>query len=288
MPPSSHPAPAPGNNAHARIRGVLPILLLSASLYAADPPSIPIWPGDTTVDKEESFIGPNDTLRRIRNVNRPSITPMLAPSDKATGAAVIILPGGGFRHLAIDKEGYDVARWLNTMGVAGFVVKYRLTPTGKDSPADRAEAKQNGVADTRAAIRMVRARAKEWNLDAAKIGVIGFSAGGYHAAAAARKFTAENRPDFAICIYPAAPEQLDYAADTPPVFLVHADDDRLAAGDNSVKIYLALKQAKVPAEMHIFARGGHGFGMVKSGAPTDTWTDRLTEWMTGLQLLKRR
>lgn len=264
-----------------------PFLLLAAALTAADPPPIPIWPEDTAASREESFVGPNDTLRRIRNVNRPSITPMLPASEKATGAAVIVLPGGGFRHLAIDKEGYDVARWMNTLGVAGFVVKYRLTPTGKDSPQDRDEAKRSGVADTREAIRIVRARAKEWNIDAKRIGVIGFSAGGYHAASSARMFTPENRPDFVACIYPAAPEQLDFPAGTPPMFLVHADDDRLAAGANSVRIYMALKEAKIPAEMHIFARGGHGFGMVKSGAPTDGWTDRLQEWMSGLGLLKR-
>ncbi len=263
------------------------ILIAAASLFAADPPGLPIWPGDTAADREESFIGPNDTHRRIRNVNRPSITPLLADPAKATGAAIVILPGGGFRHLAIDKEGFDLARWLNTLGVAGFVVKYRVTPVGRDSPADRDEAKQSGVADTREAIRLVRARAREWNLDPKRIGVIGFSAGGYHAASAARKFTAENRPDFAACIYPAAPEQLDYPADAPPVFLVHADDDRLAAGANSVKIYLALKEAKVPTEMHIFAKGGHGFGMTKSGAPTDGWTDRFQEWMGGMGLLRR-
>jgi acetyl esterase/lipase len=263
------------------------ILLIPAAALAAGPAAIPIWPNDPTPDQEQTRIGPGDNVRRIANVTRPTITPFLPEPGKATGAGVIILPGGGFRHLAIDKEGHDVAKWLNTMGVAGFVVRYRVMPAGKDSAEDREAAKAAGVKDTLEAIRLVRARAAQWKLDARRIGVMGFSAGGYHAASAAVQGGGENRPDFAVCVYPASPENLDFKADAPPVFLAHADDDRLAAGDHSVRIYLALKKAKIPAELHIFSKGGHGFGMEKRGMPTDTWTARLQEWMSGLGLLAR-
>lgn len=260
-------------------------LSLLTPLFAAllNAESLPIWPHDPAPSREETRIGPGDAVRRISNVTRPTLDPVLPPPAQANGAALIVLPGGGFRHLAIDKEGYDVARWLNTLGVAGFVVRYRVS----DAAAAREEAKRNGVADTREAIRIVRAHAAQWKLDPKRIGVIGFSAGGYHAAAASLKFTPENRPDFAACIYPAAPEDLKYSADAPPMFLAHADDDRLAPKDNSVRIYQALKEAKVPAELHIFSRGGHGFGMVKSGTPTDRWTDRFQEWMQDSGLLRR-
>lgn len=261
-------------------------VLLAPAMYA-EPGVIPLWPDDPTPDQEQTRIGPGDNVRRIANVTRPTITPFLPPAEKATGTGVIILPGGGFRHLAIDKEGHDVAKWLNSLGVAGFVVRYRVTPAGKDSPQDRETAKKLGVKDTLESIRVVRSRAAEWKLDANRIGVLGFSAGGYHAASAALQFTAGNRPDFAVCIYPASPEVLDFKPGGPPVFLAHADDDRLAPGDHSVRIYLALKKAKIPAEMHIFSKGGHGFGMDKRGMPTDTWTARLQEWMNGLGLLAR-
>jgi acetyl esterase/lipase len=263
------------------------IFVMTASLYAADPAGIPIWPNDSAPDREGIEVGPKDTVRRVHDVTRPTITPFLPPKDKANGAAVLVFPGGGWRILAIDKEGYDVARWLNTLGVAGFVVKYHVTPTGKNTPADRAEYKDLGVKDCLEAIRIVRSRAKEWGIDPKKIGVVGFSAGGYHAARTAIEFTAENRPDFAAPIYPAVPEKLEFPANSPPLFLVAADDDRLAPSANSVPIYLAAKKAKVPAEMHIFVKGGHGFGMAKSGAPTDTWTERFRDWMAGLGLLTR-
>lgn len=248
---------------------------------------IPIWPDANLPDREGIQIGPNDNIRRVHDVTRPTITPFLPPAGKANGAAVIVLPGGGWRILAIDKEGYDVAKWLNTLGVAGFVVKYRVMATGKTAAADRDEAKRNGVLDSLEAIRIVRSRAKEWGLDPKKIGVTGFSAGGYHAAYAAMQFNSENRPDFAAPIYPAVPEKLDVPTNAPPIFLVAADDDRLTAAGNSVPIYLAFKTAKIPAEMHIFAKGGHGFGMTKSGAPTDSWPERFADWMAGLGVLKR-
>lgn len=256
-------------------------------LCAAEPQAIPLWPNDPAPDKESIRIGPNDEHRRVINVTRPTITPMLAAPGNANGAAVIILPGGAWRHLAIDKEGNDVAKWLNTLGVAGFVVRYRVMLQDQTTPADLERVRGLGFTDTQEAIRMVRARAAEWKIDPKRIGVIGFSAGGYFAAAAAARYGPENRPDFAVCVYPAAPADLKFPADAPPMLLIHADDDRLAPKDNSIKIYLALKEAKIPAELHIFARGGHGFGMPKQNAPTDNWTERMRDWMSAAGLLKR-
>jgi acetyl esterase/lipase len=256
-------------------------VILAWALLAADPAGFPIYPNDARPDREQSRIGPNDNHRRIAGITRPTITPVLPA--KGNGAAVLILPGGGFRHLAIDKEGFAVARWLNTQGIAGFVVKYRTMTPDQSSNADRDAARKAGVEDTLEAIRLIRARAAEFKLDPARIGVMGFSAGGYHAANAALHFKdAANRPDFAVCVYPAVPEDLTVPSNAPPVLLLHADDDRLSPAANSVPIYLALKKAGIPAAMHIFSKGGHGFGMEKSGAPTDSWTDRAADWLQGL------
>jgi acetyl esterase/lipase len=261
-------------------------VLFLAPVFAADPATIPIWPDDSTPSKETYRIGPNDQIRRVIDVTRPTLAPMLPPEGKGNGAAVLVLPGGGFRHLAIDKEGHDVGRWLNSLGVAAFVIRYRVMRTGKDSPADRDEAQRSGFRDVQEALRIVRSRAKEWKIDPRKIGVIGFSAGGYHAAMAASHYTAENRPDFALCIYPAAPANIEFPEDAPPLFLLAADDDRLEPRLHAVPIYVAAKKAKIPAELHIVGRGGHGFGMVKSNAPTDTWIDRAQEWLTDRGLLR--
>jgi acetyl esterase/lipase len=266
---------------------LLALLLAAASLYAADPAGIPIWPKDNLPDREGVEAGPKDTIRRVHDVTRPTLTPFLAPKDKANGTAVLVLPGGGWRILAIDKEGYDVARWLNTLGVSAFVVKYRVMATGKTAPQDRDEAKQVGVRDCLEAIRIVRSRAKEWGVDPKKIGVVGFSAGGYHAASTALKYDGENRPDFVAPIYPAVPESLDFRQGGPPMFLVAADDDHLTPAANSIPIYLAAKKAGISAELHIFNKGGHGFGMAKNGTPTDTWTDRFRDWMTASGFLPR-
>jgi acetyl esterase/lipase len=263
------------------------LFVFAVSLYAADPAGIAIWPNDFNADREGIEVGPKDSIRRVHDVTNPTITPFLPPKDRANGTAVLIFPGGGWRILAIDKEGNDVARWLNTIGVAGFVVKYRVMPTGKNTPADRTEYKDLGVKDCLEAIRIVRSRASEFGIDPKKVGVVGFSAGGYHAARTAINFSAGNRPDFAACIYPAVPESLEFPANSPPLFLVAADDDKLTPSANSVPIYLAAKKSAVPAEMHIFAKGGHGFGMAKSGAATDTWTERFRDWMAGLGLLTR-
>lgn len=272
---------------------------LAATAFATEPKVIPLWPGAAPGSEgwnyeETETIGPKDTIRRIGNVTRPVLLAYLPDASLANGTAVIVCPGGGFRILAIDHEGLDVAHWLNSMGVAAFVLKYRLIRTGdadEKDPAKMAERRKAAipfaVADGQQAIRLVRSRAAEWGLAQDRIGIMGFSAGGYLAAAVALRHDPGSRPDFAAPIYPAAPDDVSPPADAPPLFLVHADDDRtLAPLNHSIRLYAAWKEAKIPAELHIYSRGGHGFGMRKAGLPSDTWTDRFRDWLDVQGLLK--
>ena len=251
------------------------LILAALPLLAADSKLIVLRP-DLPVSQEE-FVGPNDTERRIRKVTSPTLTVFLP--EKPNGTAVIIAPGGGFRHLAIDKEGTDVARWLNRLGVTAFVLQYRVTLE------DREAGQAASVEDGRLAMRVVRSRASEWKLNPKRIGILGFSAGGYVAAAVAMITDPAERPDFAVPIYPAAPKNLNVSEQSPPIFIALANDDPLNPVENGVRLYSAWQKAKASAELHIFAEGGHGFGMRKSGVPTDSWTDRLSEWMQRRKLL---
>ena len=220
---------------------------------------------------EEVFIGPNDTERRVRKITSPTLT-VYRPST-SNGAAIVVAPGGGFVHLAIDKEGTDAAKWLSSLGFTAFLLKYRVTlPEREASMKASAE-------DGLLAMKYVREHAAEWKINPAKIGIIGFSAGGYVAAAAALSADPVTRANFAMPIYAAAPAELTVPAGAPPLFLALAHDDNPRIVDSSIRLYTAWKQAKVPAELNIFPSGGHGFGMRKNGAPTDAWTGRLTEWL---------
>lgn len=255
-----------------------------------------LWPGgapgwedvednETTEnrDVEHNAQGLN---RATSRVSRPAIIPYLPPQERATGAAVIILPGGGFVHLAIDKEGHDVACWLNTLGVAGIVLKYRT------DAEDREQMIAAAMADVQRALRTVRNRVEGWGIDPQRIGLIGFSAGGYLAARAAVDWdegqpgTADPiarfscRPDFVGLIYPGTPEGIaeQVTARTPPAFLAHADDDWLPT-ENSLRFYRGLRRAKVSGEMHIYAHGSHGFGLGVHGGAVASWTERFADWL---------
>jgi acetyl esterase/lipase len=232
--------------------------------------------------------------RGVTFVSVPDMTVYLPLKEKNTGVGIILCPGGGYEHLAIDKEGHDVAKWLNSIGIAGFVLKYRL-PRAKGA-GYTAEAP---LQDAQRALRIVRTRAEEWHLDTNRIGMMGFSAGGDLAARAGMSWDkgqstttdpvegASCRPDFLILAYPAMPKELHVTADTPPAFLVQASDDRTVSPENSTRFYLALLQAKVPAELHIYLKGGHGFGMVHSGLPTASWPLRLEDWMKEQGILRK-
>ncbi len=250
----------------------MPVMLATALLLlvAADPLVLPL-PADPGVpDQEKSVIGPNDTERRLSNVTHPTLTVHLAP--RPNGISLIIAPGGGFRHLAIDKEGHDVAKFLNTLGVTAFVLKYRA-----GSDPNRDVVMQRSMADYAAALKLVKSRASEWGLDPAKIGLMGFSAGGAIALQAATG-PADLRPAFVAPIYAGGMNGITVPPDAPPAFFAAADDDPLTP-NGTIPAYLGWNKVKRPATVHIFARGGHGFGIRKINQPSDLWPERFREWL---------
>jgi acetyl esterase/lipase len=249
--------------------------------------------------------------------DKPSITPFFAPAEKATGAACIVCPGGGYGGLMTSYEGDEVAQWLNGIGLHGFVLRYRLGPR-YNHPAQ--------MNDVQRAVRLVRARSAQWKIDPAKIGVWGFSAGGHLASTAATHFDdgkadAEDpieragcRPDFAIMTYPVISLVAPYAhlgsmknllgprvddlelreflsaekqvtAKTSPCFLMHTSEDAVPA-ENSVDFFLALRQAKVPAELHVYEKGRHGYGLGQKDPVLRSWPERLADWLRVRGMLK--
>lgn len=258
---------------------------------------IPLWPAgapgsEAMRGKKELITEPakaGDSLH-VSSIHNPSLTIYSPPKTKATGAAMIIAPGGGHRFLSIDTEGTNVAEWLNGMGVAAFVLKYRLAR--EEGSAYKVD--EHPFADAQRAIRLVRARAGEWGVNPAKIGMMGFSAGGEVAVMASTRFDSghaeaadtierqSSRPDFQILIYPGIrPETVNVTKDTPPAFMLCADNDK---GPSMAipALYLALKKAGVPAEIHIYNSGGHGFGYrpnVVKPVIKASWLLRLQEWM---------
>ncbi len=235
----------------------------------------------------------------------PSIYVFLPPKEKATGAAMVVAPGGGHTQLVIEKEGWEVADWLNSLGIAAFVLKYRLAR----APGSKYTLPDQVYADAARSIRLVRSHAGEWNVDPGRIGFIGFSAGGEVAGMIETRFDAgrpdaedpvgrvSSRPDFTVLVYPfyrpgamrpESPQLFPVPKDAPPVFLICADDDRSHV-EPTVKFYLELEANHIPAEMHIYAYGGHGFGLrpTKKPAPVMTWPDRLKDWLTERNISKQ-
>jgi acetyl esterase/lipase len=224
------------------------------------------------------------TDRSITNVNQPTVTVYLPAAGKGNGTAIVICPGGGYQHLAIDKEGHDVARWLNTIGIAAIVLKYRLPGSAamKHGGDLQGETQAAGVAidDAEAAVALVRKNADRWHVKPNAVGMMGFSAGGHLAAMMGMVAPKESRPDFLVLGYPAIPPVLGVTTDTPRSFLVAADDDpAVNPVENAGRFFAALRAAKVPAEMHIYSSGGHGFGIVKSGKTSEAWPTALVAWL---------
>jgi acetyl esterase/lipase len=261
------------------------LVVCGAALLAAQPKTELLWP-DGTPNAE----GDGDA-------DKPALTLWIADPAKAVGTAVVVCPGGGYGHLAMDHEGTQIAQYLNGMGISAFVLKYRLGPRYRH-PAPLQDAQQ--------AIRIVRHRAKEFGVAPDRIGIWGFSAGGHLASTAATHFDATSRPDFAILSYPVIsfaefahsgsmrnllgqnPDQkmVDFlsnekhvTAQTPPTFLFHTNDDKVVPVENSVLFYLALRKAGVPAEMHIYQTGRHGVGLAQSDPVLATWPARLADWL---------
>jgi acetyl esterase/lipase len=239
----------------------------------------------------------------VYNVVHPTLTVLLPDASAApTGTAIIVCPGGGFRVLSINSEGFDVARALAKKGVTVFVLKYRVGRSLTDDPAKELMAKMGkkdfdeenavlvpmAIADGRAALSYVRKHAGEYNINTDRIGIIGFSAGGTVAASSAYDYTPENRPDFVAPIYPYMPPALqkNIPANAPPMFLAAASDDNLGLAPHSVDLYNKWIASKHPAELHLYQKGGHGFGMRKQNLPTDSWIDRYIDWLGLLGYLK--
>jgi acetyl esterase/lipase len=261
-----------------------------------EPDAIPLAAADTAAGSTATEIwetaGPDG--RSVRNVTRPTLTPYLPTDDKATGTAMIVAPGGAFLTLSIDNEGHRVAAWLAARGVAAFVLKYRVNPTapdpkeyadqmmatlrsvtGPDAPAPESPAP--AVADGRAAIRMVRSRAGEWGIDPSRVGFMGFSAGGMLTISMGLLADPAARPDFIAPIYPPMSHRT-VPADAPPLFAAIAADDPLFGGGQFDLVHDWLA-ARRPAELHVFERGGHGFGMRPQQTTSDHWMDELLWWM---------
>ncbi len=279
-------------------RTSLAILLLATSAFAAkNGDSVPLWSGgapgfEAMAGKQELVVAakPGDSTH-LSQIHNPSLLVYLPPKDKATGAAMIVAPGGGHRFLSIDTEGTNVAEWLNSIGVAAFVLKYRLArEEGSPYKIDT-----HPYADAQRAIRMIRTRASEWGVNPTKVGIMGFSAGGEVAVMASTRYDAGNtsaadpierqssRPDYQILIYPGIrADTVTVTKDTPPTFMLAADNDK---GPSTAipTLYLALKNAGVHAELHIYNSGGHGFGLrnpdPRPNVIYSTWALRLQDWM---------
>lgn len=258
-----------------------------------------LWPGGAPGSENdrtpEGVQQPANATRaqRITYVNQPTISVFLPPKEKATGMGIVVAPGGGHAFLSIDLEGYSLADWLNARGVAVFVLKYRLAKAA----GSHYTVQEHALADSWRAIRMVRSRAAEWGLRADRVGFMGFSAGGELAALVETRFDAgdagasdpvervSSRPDFTVIVYPGfRPGTVTVPKGAPPVFLVCADDDASHVV-TTVNLYLDLQKQGVPSEMHIYASGGHGFGIRGSGKPSASWDARMMEWLGDRKLL---
>ncbi len=262
-------------------RVLLCVAALGFSLVrAAESIELPVWdgvpPGSEKATEKETWEErgkdgvPN---RAVRQVHRPTIAVFLPEPAKATGLGVLIAPGGGNEHVTIDLEGYEVARWLAAQGIAGIVLKYRLSAT----PGGIYTA-EHPLADARQALKLVRTRAREWGIEPAKLGMMGFSAGGMLTIRAGTALAKEERPAFLASIYGGAPADMEtLPADLAPLFLVHANNDR---AENSLKLYTMARAAKVSAELHLFPSGGHGFGLGKPGTPPAAWPHLFKAWLT--------
>lgn len=275
------------------------LLLFALIAAAAEPPVIPLYdgpaPGSESWDWPETEQPRKDDIRRLANIVKPTLTVYLPEKSKANGTAVVVAPGGGFMILAINHEGYEVAEWLNQQGVAAIVLKYRVMRTGDEGLKDkqevarrREEAMRMGVADGLKAIELVRSRAAEWGIRPDRIGILGFSAGGYVTVGAALHGRGASRPDFAVPIYAYTQGDLTAPPNPMPLFLVHADDDKsVPVFPHSIRLYEAWKKAGAPVELHVYSKGGHGFGIHKKNLPVDSWPDRLRDWMASQGLLAR-
>ena len=291
----------------------LSLALSLAFSCAGEPLTMDLWPKEAPGEKgpvgeEKDMTKPTENLVagkrviRLGNVSKPTLTLTRPPKEKDTGTAAVVFPGGAYHILAMDLEGTEVAEWLNSIGVSAAVVKYRVPRrAGREKHAAPLE-------DAQRALGLMRANAKEWGIDPNRIGVLGFSAGGHLAAALCatpqRTYSAVDdadklscRPDFSVLVYPGyltvkedgdkVAADVNVTTNTPPTFLVMSQDDGVRV-ENVLHYYLALKQAKVPSELHAYPTGGHGYGLRRNDHFVTTWPDRTTDWMRSRGLLERK
>ena len=290
------------------------VMMITTTLAAQDI-TLKVWPNGAPNDNgmkepEEKYDGV-----RVRNVSEAEMYVYLPEKEKNTGAALVICPGGAYRIEAMDHEGFDIAGFLKEKGLAGIVLKYRLPYGHHEIPS----------CDARQALRIVRQNAKEWGIDPGKVGIAGSSAGGHLASTVGTVFDTGKtestcpleqqscRPDFMLLLYPVISfdeefghmgsrqnligeghnkelvrkysNELNVSAETPPAFLVLADNDKAVPPRNSIEFYTALKKYDIPAEMHIFQKGGHGFGIRKSGIPADNWPNLFYTWLKEIKVI---
>lgn len=282
------------------VLSALLLLPFALALNAAERPAqILLWtqgaPGsEARAAEAETVDAPNPGTCNVGNVHAPSITPYLPVAAKNTGAAILIAPGGGHQKLCLGHEGYSLGEWFAEHGISAFVLKYRLArESGSTYTVD-----DHAMADTRRALRLIRERAAEWKIKPDRLGVLGFSAGGELAALAAMNSNPgapdaadpvdrrSSRPDYQILIYPGSSKRFTVAPGMPPAFIACGADDRPDISEGMASLYLKYKEAKVPAELHIFAKTGHGFGYRPDNtSPAGAWPERLTEWMAQLGFL---
>lgn len=302
-----------------RIRLEIFIALLLAIPAFGQNYTLPLWPDkipnfQPTYEKE---IRDSVTVLSIYNVQNPDIAVYLPSQRIANGQAVVICPGGGYKYLAYDREGIDIAKWLNSKGIAGIILKYRLPGSKSNSVPHKSP-----LLDAQRAMRLVRFHAKEWKIDPARIGIMGFSAGGHLASTLGTHFdlgqqgegdsisAVSSRPDFMILVYPVISmsqefmhkgsqqlllgenpdaelmqyysNDLQVSENTPPTFIIHASDDTAVPVENSLAFYRALIEKNVSAEMHIYPKGGHGFTLAVGKYYLETWPDRCVDWLRSL------
>lgn len=296
------------------------ILLLITGLYSvAQNAILPLWDGDPPNYRETGEVTIWDTsdIVRIRNVQKPDLAVFLPSKKNATGKAVVICPGGGYQILAYDWEGSDIARWLNSHGIAAFVLKYRLPGSSSNIIPYKSP-----LMDAQRAMRLVRYRSEEWNIDPGKTGIMGFSAGGHLASTLSTHFDGGDptdpdpverescRPDFSILVYPVIsfsgefthqgskrsllgenpdPELVTYfsnelqvTAETPPAILIHSADDTGVPLENSLLYYGALRKNHITSELHLYPYGGHGYSLAIGQGHLSTWPDRVIDWINYL------
>ena len=290
-------------------------LFVSIPAFGAEPLVVDLWPGKTPGDvgikgeetskiRQSPLVGPT---KIITNVTKPTLTVYQANWETNTGTAMVICPGGGYWDLYWELEGEEVAAWLNSHGMTGIILKYRCPRRPGDVPGEPPLGPQM---DAQRAVSLVRTRAKEWRIDPTRIGIVGFSAGGHLALATATNFTKRTyepidamdqvscRPDFAVLCYSGYLKAKDkdeirpglrIPACTPPVFLAHASDDNESYGgsisENSAIMYMALKRARVPTELHIYATGDHDFGVRQNDKLPSSWTTLCINWLHNQNLL---